>query len=224
MKSLIQGVSRFHNGVYRRHADFFEKLASGQHPQTLFITCADSRVDPGLVTQSRPGSLFVLRNAGNLVPPHGTGGSEAGAIELAVLELGIAEIVVCGHSDCGAMKALLSGHTENLPSLTSWLDRCQCAKARPASIPESFSAEQLMSVVERNVLVQMDNLRSHPVVADAIRAARLRLYGWVYDIRAGEVRSWSRGRGRFVPLGQQVAAAEPDSLCQSGHGSSLCAC
>ncbi len=130
MNSLIRGVSRFHNGVYRRHVEFFEKLAVGQHPHTLFITCADSRVDPGLVTQSRPGSLFVLRNPGNLVPPYGRGGSEAGAIELAVLELGIADVVVCGHSDCGAMKALLSGHTENLPSLASWLERCQCGKSR----------------------------------------------------------------------------------------------
>lgn len=200
MRQLIRGVLRFRDRVYQRHMGLFQSLASGQHPHTLFITCADSRIDPCLITQSRPGDLFVLRNAGNLIPPKGVPASEAGAVELAIRELHVKDIVICGHSDCGAMKALLSGHIKQLPDLAHWLHCCECAQAAGDNAAGNFSADPLMAAVERNVLIQLTNLASHPVVAAALASGQVRLHGWVYEIRTGEVRQWSRGAECFQPL------------------------
>ena len=204
MHRLIRGVLRFRSHVYRKHSGLFHELAAGQHPHTLFITCADSRVDPCLITQSRPGDLFVLRNAGNLIPPEGVPGSEAGAIELAVGELHVKDIVVCGHSDCGAMKALLSGHARQLPDLAYWLHHCNCSRAVRDELAGYFANDPLTAAVERNVLVQIANLASHPVVAEALTSGQVRLHGWVYDIRTGEIRRWSRAASRFLPIDGQV--------------------
>ena len=130
MEHLLRGVHQFHSQVFQRERDFFDKLAAGQSPSALFVTCSDSRVDPNLITQSGPGELFVLRNAGNLVPPYGaSNGGESATIEYAVAALGVRDIVVCGHSHCGAIKELLNpASTAELPLVTAWLKHAETTR------------------------------------------------------------------------------------------------
>ena len=130
MKELFSGVHQFHSQVFQRERDFFDKLVAGQSPSTLFVTCSDSRVDPNLITQSGPGELFVLRNAGNIVPPYGaSNGGESATIEYAVAALGVRDIVICGHSRCGAVNALL--HPEKaagMPLVSAWLNHAETTR------------------------------------------------------------------------------------------------
>ena len=171
--SLLEGVQDFATRVYPEKRDLFDTLAQGQAPHTLLIACADSRVSPGLITQSEPGKLFVLRNIGNIVPPYGEmlGGVSA-AIEYAVLALGVRNIIVCGHSDCGAMKALLDpagSGLDTMPTVSSWLRHADAAHAVCEALhPGLDGAEKLQAVAEQNVLLQLDHLRTHPAVAAKI--------------------------------------------------------
>ncbi|WP_419729858.1 carbonic anhydrase [Lichenicola sp.] len=189
---LLRGVQDFNIRVFPEKQDLFSDLASGQSPHTLFITCADSRVSPEMITQQQPGAMFVLRNIGNIVPAYGEmlGGVSA-AIEYAVLALDVRHIIVCGHSDCGAMKALLDPEAHGLdgmPTVASWLRNAETARAVTAAIhPEARGAQAVAALSEQNVLLQLDHLRTHPSVAARIAEGRLLLQGWLYDIATGRI-------------------------------------
>ena len=167
---------------------------------------------PDLVTQSEPGDLFVLRNAGNLVPPHGAApdSGEAATIEYAVTALKIRDVIVCGHTLCGAMQALLHPETlADLPQMRRWLGHAEATRqiiaANYQAIPEE---SRWKAAVEENVLVQLENLRTHPCVAAGLAAGTLKLHGWVFKLEAGQVFAYDPDQGQFLPLGRDVPAAE----------------
>src|SRR5262245_45074479 len=201
---LLAGLLRFHREVYPQQKAAYQKLMrEGQKPHTLFITCADSRIDPELITQSGPGEIFVSRNIGNLVPAYGDvlGGVSA-IIEYAVAGLKVSHVVVCGHTDCGAMIGLL--HPEKvaqLPVVKSWLRHGNSAlsvvRNRGTALDDHSALEEL---IEENVLLQLHHLRTHPSVAGRLAQASLALSGWVYDIEHGTVRIHNEEQGRFLPL------------------------
>lgn len=203
MEKVISGLAKFQEEIFPQHRDLFEGLASGQRPEALFITCSDSRIDPCMLTQSKPGEIFICRNAGNIVPAYGEviGGVSA-TIEYAVLALGVKDIILCGHSDCGAMRALLNPQgVAHLPAVSAWLRYGESARF---VVQENHShlngAELLNAMIEQNVLAQLDNLRTHPAVSARMAKGQLDLHGWVYDIGAGEVRVHDQAERRFVPL------------------------
>lgn len=209
MRHLIEGVTVFQRDHFEPNKEAFRKLAGGQSPTALFVTCSDSRIDPNLLTQTPPGELFVLRNAGNVVPAHGTvpGGGEEATIEYAMLGLGVEEIVVMGHSGCGAMEALLKReHLEGLPAVSSWLGHAEEAR-RAVEAGASYDGEKLAdAVIEANVLLQLDNLLTHPSVAKRHAAGEVRLHGWVYGIGDGLVRAHDADQECFVSLTEDHAA------------------
>lgn len=191
MQKVLQGIDRFQSDVFPRMQELFERLAEGQHPPVLFITCSDSRIDPSLLTQTEPGDLFVLRNAGNLVPPfEALHGGEAATIEYAVNALQVKDIIICGHSHCGAMGGLLKPEKlKSLPAVTEWLAYAEeterIVREKYAHVTEP--AEKLNIAIVQNVLVQLENLRTHPSVAAAEHRGELQLHGWVYKFETGEV-------------------------------------
>ncbi|MFE2151228.1 carbonic anhydrase [Streptomyces lavendulae] len=195
MYDLTEGVERFRHDVFPAKAELFAELAATHRPRTLFISCSDARVVPELITQSEPGELFVVRTAGNLVPAHtpGPDGVAAG-VEYAVAVLGVTEIVVCGHSACGAMTALAEGHDLGpLPAVADWLRHADAALARTA--PADGGRYPLDALVRENVRAQLANLATHPSVARALGSRSLVLRGWVYDIPSGAVEEIERTGG-----------------------------
>ena len=205
MDKLIEGVSRFRGSVYPEKSAHFRVLASeGQSPTTLMISCADSRVVPELITQSEPGDLFVCRNAGNIVPPwQEANGGVSSTIEYAVVALGVTDIVVCGHSDCGAMKGLMAPEAlTTMPSVQRWLGHAAAAaETVKACHPDADDEQTLHAMIEENVIAQLVNLRGHPCVAAAMAKGKLRLHGWVYDIESGGIRALDAG-GTFREAGE----------------------
>jgi carbonic anhydrase len=202
MDKIISGVKHFQQHVFKDHQKLFGELANQQKPDVLFITCSDSRIDPNLLTQSKPGDLFICRNAGNIIPPHrqATGGMTA-SIEYAVAVLGVRHIVICGHSNCGAMKGALDmkGLGE-LPHVQNWLGHSQQAVARVAVDTSLDDATRLQRVTEENVLQQLAHLSTHPAVAAGLKRGELELLGWVYDIESGGVCCGSEQGKPFAPL------------------------
>lgn len=203
MEKLVKGIHHFQSHIFQPQRHLFEKLADGQHPEALFITCADSRINPNLLTQTEPGDLFILRNAGNIVPPYGAvQGGEGATIEYAVAGLGVRDIIVCGHPHCGAMKGLLNPELlADMPATKSWLAH---AEATRRILCDKYGHRQgesrLATAVEENVLMQMENLHTHPTVAAGIARGNLKLHGWVYKIATGEVFAYDPGQGQFVPI------------------------
>ncbi|MFF7901757.1 MULTISPECIES: carbonic anhydrase [unclassified Streptomyces] len=183
MRDLAQGVTRFQRDVHPAKADLFAHLAENHAPHTLFIGCSDARVVPELITTSEPGELFVVRTAGNLVPSHAPGpDAVAAAIEYAVAVLGVSDIVVCGHSGCGAMTALAEAHDlRGVPAVAEWLRHADASRARTAARGD------VAALVRQNVLAQLANLATHPSVAGGLADGTLTLHGWVYDIATGGV-------------------------------------
>ncbi len=215
MQKLIQGIHQFHNEDFRPLQDLFEKLAKGQNPETLFITCSDSRIDPNLLTRSKPGDLFILRNAGNIVPPHGaSSGGEAATIEFAVAGLGVKDIIVCGHTLCGAMKGLLDPQAvAGLPAVASWLSNAESTLRIVRENYRHLDDEKLVTAtVEENVLVQLENLRTLPAVAARLKRGDLHLHGWVYKIETGDVFAYDTGEGQFVPIAQYKYPTNESSM------------
>ena len=175
MKKLNQGVHKFQQDVFGTHKKLFTKLAETQTPHTLFITCSDSRINPNMLTQSEPGEIFILRNAGNIVPNYSiVSGGEAATIEFALAGLGIEHIVVCGHSNCGAMKAVLNPElARNLPALKKWLIHAETTKKLLNEIYTSRTEDEHLNIaIQENVLLQLENLRTHP----ALCVARLTIF------------------------------------------------
>ena len=214
MENLVRGIHQFQTTYFCSHQELFERLAKQQRPEALFISCSDSRVSPTMLTQSRPGDIFILRNAGNIVPPHGaSNGGEAATIEYAVAALGVRDIILCGHSHCGAMKALL--HPEmvaELPAVAAWLGH---AEATRRIVKENYAElddeARLLTAVRENVLVQLEHLRTHPVVASRLARKEVHLHGWVYEIETGQVWSYDPAGGQFVPLVEAAEAEAADS-------------
>ncbi|MFC4530031.1 carbonic anhydrase [Sphaerisporangium dianthi] len=184
MHDLAEGVARFQQDVFPAKAELFARLATHHSPHTLFIGCSDARVVPELITGCEPGELFVVRTAGNLVPACAPGDDGvAASIEYAVAVLGVSEIIVCGHSACGAMTALAHGHDLSAtPSIAGWLRHANASRARAATASGDVAA-----LVRHNVLAQLANLATHPSVARALRENTVALRGWVYDIGTGGV-------------------------------------
>ena len=168
MQKLVHGIHQFQDNHFSSQRERFERLADGQHPETLFITCSDSRINPNLITQTEPGELFIIRNAGNIVPPFGAAnGGEAATVEFAVVGLGVQDIIICGHSHCGAMKGLLYLESlAKLPTMAAWLGHAEATRwvARQRYADRS-EADLLNITIQENVLVQLENLRTHPAVA-----------------------------------------------------------
>jgi carbonic anhydrase len=204
---LIAGVRQFRETVFPRRRRFFERLAQGQNPTTLFITCADSRIVPELFTQTEPGEMFVCRNIGNVVPAYGEmlGGVSA-VVEYACVALGVSDIVVCGHSDCGAMKALLDPEApllREMPTVRSWLRNAEAARSVVAAThPDLAGAALVEAMVRQNVRTQIGHLRTHPAVAARLANNRISLHGWVYDIETGDVRQIDDATGALTPLAE----------------------
>ena len=215
MQKILAGVRRFRAEEYPRQRELFEQLArKKQNPKALFITCADSRVHPNLITMTEPGDLFLLRNAGNIIPPHGqVGGGEAATIEYSVEVLGIQHIVICGHSQCGAMQALLANRAlDELPAARAFFAHAESTrrivqqKYRDKNLDPQ---ELLLAATEENVLVQLNNLSTHPCVAARLAAGEISVYGWYYDIASGVVLQYDQSQGQFIELDGQPQAASP---------------
>ncbi len=202
MQHIIAGVRKFQQNVFPRYRELFGRLASGQSPDALVITCSDSRVDSKLLTQAEPGQLFELRNAGNIVPAYGefVGGVTA-TIEFAMVALRIPNIIICGHSECGAMAGLLAPATiEHMPDVRKWLKYAAPVRKALANAGALDGPDALTRAIEANIIVQLDHLQTHPSVAAAIAEGRLALHGWLYDIASGGVRRYDDTWREFVPL------------------------
>jgi carbonic anhydrase len=216
MEKLIRGIHAFQTDYFRDQQALFAQLARHQAPETLFITCADSRIVPNLLTQTEPGELFILRNAGNIVPPHGAArGGEGATVEYAVAVLGVKDIIVCGHSQCGAMKGLLDPRsTESLPAVHEWLGH---AAATRRIVTENYAdvtdpEARLTACIKENVLVQLENLRTLPSVAARLARGDLHLHAWVYEIESGQVFAYDPSDRAFHPITESTkprAVAEP---------------
>ncbi len=201
MNKLLEGLITFREETFQEKRELFTRLSQGQKPGVLFITCSDSRIDPTLLTNSEPGDLFIIRNAGNLVPPYGSqfGGITA-TIEYGVAVLNVSDIVICGHSDCGAMKALVHPkELDNLPAVKHWLIHAESTRR---VVEENFahlnSDDQFSTMIKENVLIQLDHLRTHPSVVSRLRRGTLNLHGWVYCLHSGEVWVYDREQGEFI--------------------------
>ncbi len=208
MQRLIEGVHRFHQEQFGHYRALFKKLSrTGQRPETLFITCSDSRVLAELITQSQPGDLFVVKNVGNIVPPATVAGdtnSTAAAIEFAVQTLQVSDIVVCGHSQCGAVAALMSetSNAKTMPHLDRWLAlaapvRRAIEKAYPHLTRE---AERLRAAEEENTLFALENLETYPCVQARMRDGSLRVHAWFFNIASAKLYAYDPASKQFEPL------------------------
>jgi carbonic anhydrase len=203
MERLLKGIHKFQESYFKKEEDFFQRLSTGQSPDVFFITCADSRVDPNLVTQSRPGELFIVRNVGNIVPPHDAirdKNSVAAAIEFAVLGLKVKDIIVCGHSNCGAMEALYKDKKElnKMPHLRDWLELSAPVKQSVLKYYQGSKQEALVRITEEeNVLFQLHNIQTYPFVKKALDEGSLHLHGWYYDIGTGSIYSYNSSKDIF---------------------------
>ncbi len=206
VERIIDGVLKFQRDVYPSQKALFQQLSNTQRPQALFIGCSDSRVVPELFMQQGPGDLFVVRNAGNIVPPFAVApGGVSASIEYAVAVLGVPDIIICGHSGCGAMTAILRGgeQLEALPAVAKWLHFSDAAKQIVAKRNKSDDDEvKLSALICENVLTQLDHLLTHPAVAAAVKAKEVRLHGWVFDIATGRVMTYDVQSEAFTPLTQ----------------------
>ncbi len=203
MQQLVEGVHYFQNIGFQQQKELFERLADGQHPEACFITCSDSRIDPNLITNTKPGQLFIIRNAGNLVPCYGTSNNgELAAIEFAVVGLGIKDIIICGHSHCGAMKGVLKPDSvSGLPTLKQWLIHADATAEIIKDHYQHLEGDALVTATaEENVLVQLEHVRTLPCVASRISRGQLNLHGWMYKIETGEVFVYDGEKGQFLPM------------------------
>lgn len=202
------GVVRFQRDVYPHKQQFYETLSKGQSPEALFITCSDSRIELGTLTQAEPGDLFVVRNAGNIVPPHSNStGATTAAIEFAVGALKVPHIVVCGHTDCGAMKgAMAPEKLDALPHVRDWLGYSRAAVDIVAAMGSGLNDhDRMLMLLEQNVILQLNHLKTHPAVAVALATGAVQLHGWVYDIKDGEVYAYDERANNFLPVSERYA-------------------
>lgn len=208
MRDIINGFLRFQREVFPARRELFKTLAAGQTPKALFISCSDSRMVPELVTQREPGELFVIRNAGNIVPSFGPEpGGVSATVEYAVAALKVTDIVICGHSDCGAMKAVATcACLDHMPAVKNWLRHSDAARMINEAHNHATEQERIDGMVRANVIAQLNNIRTHPSVALGIAQKRLNLHGWVYDIETGSLDALDESTGNFVPLAEHPSS------------------
>ncbi len=218
MKKLLKGIVEFRQRDLPNYREKFAQLALGQSPDTLFITCSDSRVAPNWFASTDPGDLFVIRNVGNLIPCCGSDGhstadeSEAAAIEFAILNLHVSDIIVCGHSDCGAMHALLAGRDKlvSAPHLRAWLRHgepslSQEAQKRLSAQTDSSALSHANRLSQQNVLQQIEHLRSYPVIQERLSQQRLKLHGWWFELSTAGVYAFDEKTRQFALIDQAEA-------------------
>ncbi|HTS02576.1 MAG TPA: carbonic anhydrase [Thermoanaerobaculia bacterium] len=204
MKGVLEGLTLFQRLAYPRHKELFERLAKKQTPQAVFIACSDSRVVPNLMVQAEPGDLFIIRNAGNIVPPAGSSyGGTTASLEYAIVALGIRDVILCGHSNCGAMTGVLHPEKlEKMPAVRQWVSYAESARrAAVEAHPGADDDTLLERAVDYNVIAQVRNILTFPFVRPLVERNELELYGWVYDIATGHVKGLDATGRRFVPLG-----------------------
>jgi carbonic anhydrase len=213
LQRIVNGFRHFHEEVFPEQQALFKKLATAQRPRAMFITCADSRIVPELITNSSPGDLFVTRNVGNVVPPYGQmNGGVSTALEYAVMALGVQHVIICGHSDCGAMRAVLNPDSlEKMPTVAAWLRHAEAAKTVVHENCNCGSEAETMAVLtEENVIAQLRHLRTHPSVAARIASGQLFIHGWVYNIETSEIKAYDAEQDCFLPLdGPETPSATP---------------
>jgi carbonic anhydrase len=221
MEKLLAGMVRFQNQIFPRNKHLYEQLAREQQPETLFICCSDSRVVPHELTQTLPGELFICRNAGNIVPAHGDvlGGVSA-TVEYAVQVLKVKHIIVCGHSDCGAMRAVM--HPEKVRSyraVARWIRHAERVSAIAHELHSHLDDDEMLDrLIEENVIAQLDNLVTHPPVAAKMRSGCLQIHGMVFDIASGEFRILDRGAQTFSPLDVAIARYSEHRTMEVANG------
>jgi carbonic anhydrase len=216
MKKLIKGLREFKSSYFSSHLDLFEHLAHAQEPRVLFVTCSDSRIVPNLITQSEVGDLFVIRNAGNIIPPYGAAnGGEGAAVEYAIQALNIQQIVVCGHSHCGAMKGLLTLNKlrEKMPLVYDWLKHAEATRQLVQDNYSDYQGEELLEIaIAENVLTQIDNLKTYPIVHSRLYQGKLKIYGWIYHLETGEVLAYDPESHAYVAPQSQIGDFESGIL------------
>ncbi|GAB4225824.1 MAG: hypothetical protein Kow0049_04090 [Stanieria sp.] len=216
MKKLISGLDKFRHTYVPTHKQLLAQLSHGQKPRVLFITCSDSRIDPNLITQTDVGELFVIRNAGNIIPPYGAAnGGEGGTIEYAIHALGIEQVVVCGHSHCGAMKGLLKLNElqAEMPLVYDWLKHAESTRRLVKENYSNYQGEELLEIlVAENVLIQINNLKTYPVIQAKLHQGRLQIYGWIYHIETGEVLAYDPETHTYVSPQSQLPDYRNKSL------------
>jgi len=202
MDKILKGIQHFQQTVFPKNRILFEQLAAGQRPEVLVVGCSDSRLSLDMITQTSPGDMFVCRNAGNIVPAHHQTDAVSATIEFAVSALKIRHIVVCGHSDCGAMKGLLHPETlTEMPHVSRWLQHAEGARRALDELhPGATERDALAAVTRLNVRLQLKHLETHPHVFAHLRSGRLKLHGWVFQIESGEIEGWDNGESRWISL------------------------
>ncbi len=208
MPKFGAGVVKFEREIYPKNEGLFALLSEGQSPEAMFITCSDSRIELGMLTQSNPGELFVVRNAGNIVPPHDNRtGATTAAIEFAVGALNVPHIVICGHTDCGAVKgALAPEKLDALPHVRDWLGYMRAAvQIVEATGQDMDEKTRMMYLLQQNVLLQLAHLKTHPSVAVALAKGTVQLHGWVYNIGTGQVLALNEATGKFEDVEERYA-------------------
>jgi carbonic anhydrase len=204
---LYKGIYRFQRSYFKKEEEFFKRLSRDQNPEVLFITCADARVDPNLVTQSKPGDLFIVRNVGNIIPPYDAirdKNSVAAAIEFAVLELRVADIIICGHSNCGAIQTLFQEESDlkDMPHLRDWIRIALPVKEIMDKHYAHVSLDFRNRIAEKeNILAQLRNIQTYPFVVKALEEGKLFLHGWYYDIGTGNISSYNPVTDTFEMIG-----------------------
>ncbi len=208
MKKLIRGLDEFRKTYVNTHQELLEQLSHGQKPRVLFIACSDSRVAPNLITNTDVGELFVIRNAGNIVPPYGAAnGGEGGTIEYAISALGINQVIICGHSHCGAMKGLLKLNKlqKDMPLVYDWLKHAESTRRLVLeNYPHQSGEELIETLVAENVLIQIENLKTYPMIRAKLHQGILNIYGWIYEIESGEVLAYDAATHTFLPPQSQL--------------------
>lgn len=203
MQKLAKGIHSFQSGYFATHRQLFEQLAtSGQKPETMFITCSDSRVVPNLIMNAAPGELFIVRNVGNVVPPPSLPGGTAAAMEYGVRVLGIENLIVCGHTQCGAIQAIL--HPESvahLPYVSRWVEGATRLKTLLSERYSDLEGEALAAAaIQENVLLQVEHLRQFDFIENALVAGTLHISAWVFKIATGQVFDYDPNLCEFVEL------------------------
>ncbi|HBP87206.1 MAG TPA: carbonic anhydrase [Nitrospirales bacterium] len=207
MEKVLKGLIKFQKEVFSKKKELFAGLSGQQKPRAVFVTCSDSRIDPSLLTQTEPGELFIIRNAGNLIPTYGAaiGGSTA-SLEYGISVLQVKDIIICGHTDCGAMEALLHREKlQELPAVTVWLQHAETTVRIMKDLYAHLQGDELFATtIRENVVVQLDHLKTHPAVATGLRRGNLRLHGWVYSIGTGEVWVCDWEKNAFLNPGEKA--------------------
>jgi len=208
MEPILRGILEFQQRVYPEHRELFQELHSGQSPKTMLITCSDSRIDPALIMGTKPGDIFIVRNAGNIVAPADQPcGSEPASVEYALKVLGIEDLIVCGHTQCGAMTALLNPESlDGLECVHAWVANAEASVKRARQRATGTSPQELLDAcIESNVILQLEHLQTYPFVSERLQDGRLRLHGMVYHFEKGRMDYYEAATNRFVPLAETNA-------------------